>query len=106
MLVRDFANEPTFIPSTAAGAQFVDHFRKTKQHLTIVVDGFGTMLGVLTLEDVLEVLVGDIVMKPIGKILRRKYLGRYGPCPEEVDAIDVNEAIFVHLPDMRRGERK
>ena len=26
-----------------------------------MVDGFGTMLGVLTLEDVLEVLVGDIV---------------------------------------------
>lgn len=105
MLVRDFANEPTFIPSTAAGAQLLDHFRKTKQHLTIVVDGFGTMLGVLTLEDVLEVLVGDIVDEtdledPEIEIISDDTVLVLA----EADAIDVNEAIFVHLPDMRVGE--
>ena len=54
--VCEFAKEPTYIPSTASGDALLKHFQKTKQHLTIVVDGFGTMLGVLTPEDVLEVL--------------------------------------------------
>lgn len=105
MLVREFAHDPTFIPSTAAGAQLLDHFRKTKQHLTIVVDGFGTMLGVLTLEDVLEVLVGDIVDEtdledPEIEIISEDTVLVLA----EADAIDVNEVIFVHLPDMRVGE--
>ena len=105
MLVREFASEPTFIPSSAAGAQLLDHFKKTKQHLTIVVDGFGTMLGVLTLEDVLEVLVGDIVDETDLEVPEIEFISEDTVLVlAEADALDVNEAIFVHLPDMRVGE--
>ena len=61
MPVRVLAKPPTFIPDTAAGDDLLRHFQRTKQHLAIVVDAFGTVLGLLTLEDVLEELVGDIV---------------------------------------------
>ena len=59
--VRALAKEPTFIPESATGDDLLRHFQRTKQHLAIVVDAFGTVLGLLTLEDVLEVLVGDIM---------------------------------------------
>ena len=103
--VRDFALEPTFIPSTASGENLLQHFKRTKQHLTIVVDGFGTVLGVLTLEDVLEVLVGDIVDETDLEIQEIEQLSEdVVLVMAEADAIDVNEAICVNLPDMRVGE--
>lgn len=61
LLVQDLAKPPSFIPETAAGDDLLRHFQRKKQHLAIVVDAFGTVLGILTLEDVLEELVGDIV---------------------------------------------
>ncbi len=59
--VQALAKEATFIPDSAVGDDLLRHFQHTKQHLAIVVDAFGTVLGVLTLEDVLEELVGEIV---------------------------------------------
>ena len=103
--VRDFAKEPTYIPSTASGDALLKHFQKTKQHLTIVVDGFGTMLGVLTLEDVLEVLVGDIVDETDREVQEIEIISDDTVWViAEADSIDVNETIFVNLPDMRVGE--
>ena len=103
--VREFAKEPTYIPSTASGDALLKHFQKTKQHLTIVVDGFGTMLGVLTLEDVLEVLVGDIVDETDREIQEIEVISEDTVWViAEADSIDVNETIFVSLPDMRVGE--
>ena len=103
--VREFAKEPTYIPSTASGDALLKHFQKTKQHLTIVVDGFGTMLGVLTLEDVLEVLVGDIVDETDREVQEIEVISEDTVWViAEADSIDVNETIFVNLPDMRVGE--
>ena len=103
--VRDFAKEPTYIPSTASGDALLKHFQRTKQHLTIVVDGFGTMLGVLTLEDVLEVLVGDIVDETDREVQEIEIISDDTVWViAEADSIDVNETIFVNLPDMRVGE--
>lgn len=61
LLVQDLAKPPSFIPEMVAGDDLLRHFQTQKQHLAIVVDPFGTVLGILTLEDVLEQLVGDIV---------------------------------------------
>ena len=73
--------------------------------MTIVVDGFGTVLGVLTLEDVLEVLVGDIIDETDLEILEIEHISEDTVLVmAEADSIDVNEAICVNLPDMRVGE--
>jgi len=61
MTVGSLAKEASFIPESAAGDDLLRHFQRTKQHLAIVVDAFGTVLGILTLEDVLEELVGEII---------------------------------------------
>ena len=52
--------EPYFVPESRMIDDLLDDFRKRKQHLAIVVDEFGSTQGIVTLEDVLEEIVGDI----------------------------------------------
>jgi CBS domain containing-hemolysin-like protein len=103
--VKSFVSPPSYIPSTKAGDDLLRHFKQTKQHLAVVVDGFGTMLGVLTLEDVLEVLVGDIVDETDVEREKIEYIDSDRALVyAEADALDVNELIGVSLDDMRIGE--
>jgi CBS domain containing-hemolysin-like protein len=49
-----------FVPETKKVASLIGEFRKRKSHLFIVVDEYGGTAGLITLEDVLEELVGEI----------------------------------------------
>jgi putative hemolysin len=49
-----------FVPETKPASQMLEEFRHGSSHLAIVVDEFGTVIGMLTVEDVLEQLVGRI----------------------------------------------
>jgi CBS domain containing-hemolysin-like protein len=51
---------PQFIPQVATLDQLLTHFRETTTRLAMVVDEFGGTAGLVTLEDVLEELVGEI----------------------------------------------
>lgn len=55
-LIRD----PYFVPESRMIDDLLEDFRKLKIHLAIVVDEFGGTQGIVTLEDVLEEIVGDI----------------------------------------------
>jgi putative hemolysin len=48
------------VPETKDIAALLHEFRRTNQHMAIVVDEYGDMEGIVTLEDVLEEIVGDI----------------------------------------------
>ena len=52
--------KPKFIPQVATLDQLLNHFRETKTRLAIVVDEFGGTAGIVSLEDVLEELIGEI----------------------------------------------
>jgi putative hemolysin len=49
-----------FVPETKDLAALLADFRRSKQHLAIVVDEYGAMEGIVTLEDLLEEIVGEI----------------------------------------------
>ncbi len=57
---RTLLREPYFVPESRMIDDLLEDFRKRKQHLAIVVDEFGGTQGIVTLEDVLEEIVGDI----------------------------------------------
>jgi magnesium and cobalt exporter, CNNM family len=69
--VRHLMREVLFVPEAKPVADLLVEFQKRKRHLAIVVDEFGSTSGLVTVEDVLEQLVGeledefDIAQKPV-----------------------------------------
>lgn len=57
---QSLVREPYFVPESRMIDDLLEDFRKLKIHLAIVVDEFGGTQGIVTLEDVLEEIVGDI----------------------------------------------
>ena len=57
---RDVVVEPLFVPESRLLPDLLQDFRRTGQHLAVVLDEFGGLSGVVTLEDALELVVGEI----------------------------------------------
>ena len=58
--IKDFASKPLFIPEDVLLIKQLDVFRSTKQHIAIVINEYGDVKGLITLEDILEEIVGPI----------------------------------------------
>jgi Mg2+/Co2+ transporter CorB len=54
------AAKPWFIPDTTSLLEQLLTFRERREHFALVVDEYGTLMGIVTLEDILEEIVGDI----------------------------------------------
>ena len=59
--LREYMDEAMFVPDTVHADILLTSFQKNRSHLAIVVDEFGGTAGIITLEDILEQLVGEIV---------------------------------------------
>ena len=58
--LRDIMQTPYFVFRTQQLSKILNAFKRTKIHLAIVTDEYGGTLGIVTLEDLLEEIVGDI----------------------------------------------
>jgi magnesium and cobalt transporter len=58
--LRPFLRQPTFIPESKRLNTLLKEFRVSRNHIAIVVDEYGGTAGLLTIEDVLEEIVGEI----------------------------------------------
>lgn len=58
--LRDFIRPATFIPESKRLDVLLKEFRLNRNHMAIVVDEYGGVAGLVTIEDVLEQIVGDI----------------------------------------------
>ncbi len=58
--VRDMLRPAVFIPESKPLNVLLKEFRKNRNHIAIVVDEYGGVAGLITIEDVLEQIVGDI----------------------------------------------
>lgn len=59
--VSEIMREPIFVPDTMKVSTLLKIFKEKKMHMAIVVDEFGGTAGIVTLEDILEELVGEIM---------------------------------------------
>ncbi len=57
---RELAREALFVPETISVNDLLHQFRARRQHMAIVLDEFGGTAGLVTLEDLLEEIVGDV----------------------------------------------
>ena len=98
--VRQIMREPYFVPENKKLDNLLHQFKKRKQHMAIVVDEHGGVSGLITLEDALEEIVGEIVdetdrFEPlIVKLGKNEWrvLGK-----TEID--DINQELELNIPD-------
>ncbi len=58
--LKDIVSPVKYVPETMSIASVFNDFQKSKVHLAVVLDSYGGTMGIVTLEDILEELVGDI----------------------------------------------
>lgn len=58
--VRELVRPAYFVPETKDLNNLLQEFKKTRNHIAIVIDEYGSITGLATMEDVLEQIVGDI----------------------------------------------
>lgn len=57
---RDIVQQAMFVPENNTAYQVMEKFKETKQHSCFIVDEYGSLQGMITLNDILEAIVGDI----------------------------------------------
>ena len=58
--IRSIMKPMKYVPETMSIADILSDFQKSKVHMAVVLDSYGGTMGIVTLEDILEELVGDI----------------------------------------------
>lgn len=94
------AREPYFVPGSLSLSQLLRSFQARRLHMGIVADEFGGTDGLITLEDVLEELVGEIVDETDVDDEELLRIGSHDLVADgQVDLRDINRALDIDLPD-------
>ncbi len=99
MRLREILNEPYFIPSDTPLLKQLQQFQERHSRLGLVVDEYGELLGLVTLENILEEIVGEFTTQSpsqTGKFLRQEdgsYLLEGSSSLREL-----NRKLGLHLP--------
>lgn len=99
--LASLAHAPYFVPGSMSLAELLKSFQARRLHLGIVADEFGGTDGLITLEDVLEELVGEIVDETDLHEEEFILIGANDLVADgQVDLRDLNEAFGVSLPEV------
>lgn len=93
---------PTFVvPEPMPADDVLRRFIQRKRHLAIVVDEFGGTSGILTMEDIMEQLIGDIEDEhDIEDLIEEQIEPGYWRFSARLDVEDLNEKFGLDLPAM------
>lgn len=98
--IKELVNQPWFIPDNALVTHQLHAFRERKSHFACVVDEYGDLQGIITLEDILEEIVGPIIDEhdyPINTIVKKS--DEEFIIDGSVTIRDVNRELNWSLPD-------
>ena len=102
--IKSLCQKPWFIPESTKLDNQLMEFKKKKEHFSIVVDEYGEFLGIVTLEDIIEEIVGDIddeqdVLKISKKLRGIKPLSSSSFLVKgDVNIRDLNKELNIDLP--------
>ncbi len=97
--LRDIIRQPYFVPSSKRTDELFQELKLSKNHLAVIIDEYGGTAGIVTLEDLIEEIVGNIfdeddeVEKSMEKIDDNTFMIRGSAGLEEVQ-----EALGINLP--------
>ena len=101
--IKSLCQKPWFIPESTKLDNQLMEFKKRKEHFSIVVDEYGEFLGIVTLEDIIEEIVGDIddeqdMLKTSKKVTGIKPLSQSSFLVEgNVNIRDLNKELNINL---------
>jgi len=98
--IMKLATPPWFVPDTTTLKDQLNAFLKRKSHFAIVVDEYGEVMGLVTLEDIIEEIVGDITDEmDIASIAARPQADGSIIVEGSVPLRDLNRLMDWELPD-------
>ncbi len=51
--------QPLYVPETMSGMELLDHFRRSDEHMAFVIDEYGEIQGIVTVQDLIEAITGE-----------------------------------------------
>lgn len=105
--LRTLLRDVLFVPETSGAAQLLRRFQAANQHLAIIIDEYGTTVGLVTVEDLVEQIVGDIgdeydpppAAPNDADSIRVVESGRVLELPARATAAEVNRLLQSELPE-------
>lgn len=98
--VRDVMRSIDFIPETKRVSDLLRDMQASKSHMAVVVDEYGGTAGLVTIEDLLEELVGEIVDEyDVDELLLEQTAEDHWKVDGRLSVSDLSEAVNVELPE-------
>lgn len=99
--VKEFVRKAFFIPETKSVLSILEDFKKDHVHMAIVVDEYGGTVGVVTIEDVIEEIFGDI--RDEYDLNEKDTIKQISENTYEVDGMidveELNKELNINLPE-------
>lgn len=97
--LEDFLLPPYFVPSSMKISEVLHRLQKRKAHMAMVADEHGEIEGLVTLEDILEEIVGEISDETDETNISIKAESGYYVVEGSVSILDLNKALNSELPE-------
>lgn len=89
--------KPFFIPETMHAEKLLKEFQATNNHIAVVIDEFGSISGLITLEDVLEEIIGEVVDKDDIRPLYHLYSPKMIEIESKMEITEFNKVFKTSL---------
>ena len=102
--LASLARPLSFVPETLAGNKLLSLFIKRRKHLFGVIDEYGHIIGIVTLEDVLESLIGEEIVDETDRVVDLREVARRRSIKQYGDAMPTQPEI--ESPETGKGDSK
>jgi CBS domain containing-hemolysin-like protein len=99
--IAELARPPFFVPESKAVDELLQEFQRSRNHIAVVMDEFGGVSGLVTIEDVLEEIVGEIADEHDEAAREGIHSTGERSCEAlaRVHIGEINERLGLHLPE-------